>query len=69
MSAEPQIKIYQDDITPFLQRLPAFLLFPFKPAPLIMIAGLSALSIVTVFALCICRHGNGVHGQAGTQMG
>ncbi|MFZ6775941.1 tetratricopeptide repeat protein [Undibacterium sp. Ji83W] len=55
MSAEPQIKIYQDDITPFLQRLPAFLLFPFKPAPLIMIAGLSALSIVTVFAFGMFR--------------
>ncbi len=55
MSAEPQIKIYQDDITPFLQRLPAFLLFPFKPAPLIMIAGLSALSVVTVFAFGMFR--------------
>lgn len=55
MSVEPQIKIYQDDITPFLQRLPAFLLFPFKPAPLIMIAGLSALSVVTVFAFGMFR--------------
>lgn len=55
MSVEPQIKIYQDDITPFLQRLPAFLLFPFKPAPLIMIAGLSALSIVSVFAFGMFR--------------
>ncbi|MFZ6875851.1 tetratricopeptide repeat protein [Undibacterium sp. Di27W] len=55
MSAEPRIKIYQDDITPFLQRLPTFLLFPFQPAPFIMIAGLSALSIVTVFAFGMFR--------------
>ncbi|MFZ6656935.1 tetratricopeptide repeat protein [Undibacterium sp. TJN19] len=55
MSAEHQIKVYQDDITPFLQRLPAFLLFPFQPAPLIVIAGLSLASIITVFSFGLFR--------------
>ncbi|MFZ6760418.1 tetratricopeptide repeat protein [Undibacterium sp. Ji50W] len=55
MSVTPQIKVYQDDITPFLQRLPAFLLFPFRPAPLFMMAGLSAVSAVTVFTSGLFR--------------
>ncbi|MFZ6769325.1 tetratricopeptide repeat protein [Undibacterium sp. Di26W] len=55
MSVTPQIKVYQDDITPFLQRLPAFLLFPFRPAPLFMMAGLSAVSVVTVFTSGLFR--------------
>ncbi|MFZ6721691.1 hypothetical protein [Undibacterium sp. Ji49W] len=55
MAVDHQIKVYQDDITPFLQRLPAFLLFPFRPAPLFMIAGLSAVSVVTVLTSGLLR--------------
>lgn len=46
---EPQVVTFQDGITPFWRKLPAFFAYPLHASPLVCIGTLAVLSIVTAF--------------------